>query len=416
MYACIHAPGNLPLLIECARGFSPLVEENPPDSVVFDARGLESLHGPPLPLAREIERRTGIPASIAIAPNACAAMHAARGFRGITVIEPGKEAEALASLPLNLLGGSPRTAELLYLWGLKTFGDFARLPPLGVAARLGEEGVELQRLARGEGYRQLRPIEDPLAFTAEMELEHPVESLEPLAFVLARLLNDVCEKLGASSLAANEIRLRLTLERAPEHAAALRLPVPMADPRAFLRMLQLELNGRPPSAPILKVHLEAVPARPRRTQHGLFVPALPEPEKLELTVARVRHLVGEGRVGTPSMEDRHRPDSFVLRPFAPAAPSPEIPASGAPALCLRRFRPPKFAQVLLLNQQPVRVLSPVASGRVVMAKGPWRTSGEWWREDNWNRDEWDLTLQSGGIFRVFQEIGSWRWFLEGSYD
>ncbi|HZL57548.1 MAG TPA: hypothetical protein VFC21_10720, partial [Bryobacteraceae bacterium] len=125
MYACIHAPGNLSLAIECARGFSPHIEENPPDAVIFDVRGLESLYGPPSSLASEIERRAGMPANIAITSNPDAAMHAACGFRGVTVIAPGKEAETLASLPLNLLGGSPDTAELLHLWGIRTFGDFA---------------------------------------------------------------------------------------------------------------------------------------------------------------------------------------------------------------------------------------------------------------------------------------------------
>ena len=210
MYACLHGPGNLALLVECARGFSPHVEENPPDTVVFDVRGLEALYGPPAALAREIERRVGVPANMAIAPNPDAAMHAARGFRGITVIGRGQEAAALAKLPLNLLGGSPETAELLYLWGIRTFGDLAKLPPLGVAARLGEEGVELQRLACGHGYRQLREIVDPLEFEAEMELEYPVELLEPLAFILGRLLSDVCGRLEARALATNEIRLRLS--------------------------------------------------------------------------------------------------------------------------------------------------------------------------------------------------------------
>jgi protein ImuB len=424
MYCCLHAPGNLSLLTECARGFSPHIEENPPDTVVFDARGLKALYGPPEVLAREIERRAGVPANIAMAANPDAAIHAARGFRGITVIAPGNEAAVLAPLPLNLLGGSSGTAELLHLWGIRRFGDLAKLPPLGVAARLGDEGVELQRLARGEGYRQLRPMEDPLEFEADMELEHPLESLEQLAFILARLLGDVCGRLGARALATNEIRLRLKLENAPEHTTSLRLPVPMLDQKAFLRMLQLDLKGRPPAAPVLWVHLAAQPLKPRRTQHGLFVPSSPEPEKLELTVARVRHLVGQDRVGTPEILDTHRPDTFAMRAFAPqqgggtplqnATRLQEAPA--LPHLCLRRFRPPRFAQVLVVNRQPVRVMSPVLSGRVVMAKGPWRTSGEWWKKDVWNRDEWDLALESGGVYRIFQEIDSGRWFLEGTYD
>ncbi len=419
MYACLHAPGNGPLLVECASAFSPHIEQTTPDTVILDARGLEALYGPPPALAREIERRAGVPVSIAIASNPDAAMHAARGIRGVTIIPSGREAEMLAPLPVNLLAGPPEIAELLDLWGIRTFGDFAKLPPLGVAARLGDAGVHLQRLARGEGYRQLRPAEEPLRFEAEMDLDHPVELLEPLSFVLARLLNDLSQRLAAHSLATNELRLRLTLENAPGHAATLKLPVPMLDAHAFLKMLQLDLSSRPPTAAVLKVHLAAEPVKPRRMQRGLFLPAAPEPEKLEMTVARVRHLVGAGNVGTPELNDTHRPDSFSLRGFAPAQPQPNGPnASTAESchLCLRRFRPPRYSQVLVVNHQPVRVLSPSISGRVVMARGPWRTSGDWWRGDAWNRDEWDVALETGGVFRLFRELDSGRWFIEAAYD
>jgi protein ImuB len=442
MFACLHAPGNLPLAVECARGFSPHIEATPPDTVIFDVRGLETLYGPPAMLAREIERRIGVPASIAIAANPDAALHAAHGLHGVTgsgvtgsavtVIAPGREAAVLAPLPVNLLGAafpermSSEMAELLHLWGIRTFGDFAKLPPLGVAARLGDEGIHLQRLASGAGYRQLRPLEDPLEFEEELELDDPVELIEPLAFILARLLNDVCARLGARSLATNEIRVRLTLERSVEnvtdHEVVLKLPVPMLDARAFLKMLQLDLNGRPPVAAVLKVHLKAEPVKPRRTQQGLFVPSSPEPEKLELTVARLRHLLGEGQVGTPELKDTHRPDSFLMRGFAPrqagraAVLEVALAEMAAAKLCLRRFRPPRYVQVIVVNRQPVRVMSPTVQGRVVMAKGPWRTSGEWWQADAWNRDEWDIALESGGLYRIFQEINGGRWFVEGTYD
>ena len=157
--------------------------------------------------------------------------------------------------------------------------------------------------------------------------------------------------------------------------------------------------------------------KPRRTQHGLFVPSSPEPEKLELTVARVRHLVGEGKVGTPRLRDTHRPDSFDIRGFAPPASSNTITREReAPLLCLRRFRPPRYSQVLVINREPVRISSPTVNGRIVMAKGPWRTSGDWWREDGWNREEWDVALESGELYRLSQELDSGRWFIEGSLD
>lgn len=432
MYVCLHAPGNLPLLLECAAAFSPRVEETSADTVVFDARGLELLYGPAEKLAQAIERRIGIPAGIAIAANPDAAMHAARGFPGVTVIPRGREAERLAPLSLHLLQCPAEIAELLHLWGIRTFGQFAKLPPLGVSARLGEEGIELQYLAAGAGSRQLRAMEEPLRFEEEMELEYPVELLEPLSFVMARLLGEVCGRLHSRALAANEIRLRLTLENAPEHEARLKLPVPMLDQKAFLKMLQLELNGRPPVAPVLKVRIGAEPVKPRRTQQDLFLPATPEPQKLEVTVARVRHLVGAGRVGTPELRDTHRADSFTMRQFAPrsALPNRDMPILSrdmpilrrdregvvSPRLCLRRFRPPRAIQVLMVNQQPVRIFSTNISGRIVMARGPWRTSGAWWRDDVWNHDEWDVALESGSLCRLFHEVDSGRWFMEGAYD
>ena len=412
-YACLFASGNPALLLECAGRFSPLIEQTSHDAVIFDVEGMGRLYATPRQLAEAIVAQAGIPVSVGIASNPDAAWHAALGFSGMTVIPPGEEAKALAPLPLNLLGGSPQTAETLYVWGIRTFGEFAALPPMGVAARLGKEGVDLQRLARGEGYRRLRLLEDELRFEDEIELDDPVELLEPLSFVLSRLLNDLCARLSARSLATTEIRLRLTLELAPIHAATLRLPVPMRDPKAFLKMLQLELGSRPPCAPVVKVRLALEPVRPRTEQHGLFIPLSPEPEKLELTLARIRSLVGPDKAGTPEIVDTHRPDSFRIvalgyGPLSTAAPRTHM--------ALRRFRPPQFAQVRLQGGRPVHVASMMMGGPVLSCAGPWRTAGEWWKPDPWAQDEWDVALGDGGVFRLRRELATERWFFEGRYD
>ena len=325
---------------------------------------------------------SGVPASIAIAANPDAAMHAALGIRGVTVIAPGKEADVLAPLPVNLLRGSPETAELLHLWGIRTFGEFAALPPLGVAARLGEEGVHLQRLARGEGYRQLQPIVDPLEFEDEMELEYPVELIEPLSFILARLLNDVCGRLGARSLATNEIRVRLALENAPEHSVTLRLPVPMLDAKAFLKMLQLDLSGTAAGGAGSESAFEGRAGEAAAHAAGIVRALITRAGEAgtdggEIAPSGGRRASGNAGAGEYA-SPRYVPHACVCaEPAAAVAEKPPVAAS--PRLCLRRFRPPRYAQVIVVNHQPVRVASPSVSGRVVMAKGPWRTSGEWWR-------------------------------------
>ncbi len=410
----MHAPDFGAQLLACARDFSPQVEQTGADTVILDIDGLGHLFGAVHEIANAMARRAGIPANIAIASNPDAAFHAARGFRGISIIPQGDEAKFLANLSVALLSPSDEMAETLARWGIRTFRDLAALPDLGVAARLGEEGVRLQELARGESSRPLAPVEATPCFEEEMELEYPVDLLEPLMFVLGRLLGDVCARLEERALAAIELRLRLQLENVGEHARAIRLPVPMRSSRVFLKLLELDLEKYPPAAPVVKVALAAEPAKPRVTQNGLFIPLAPEPEKLELTLARIAAVVGEGNVGSPELVDTHRPGAF--RMIAPlrsrlgfAVPSRD--GDGAVALAFRAFRPPLAAKV-----QAGFVSAPGIRGKIMQQAGPWRTSGDWWTPGAWGRDEWDVELSDGTLYRLYCDANTGRWFIEGSYD
>lgn len=415
MFASIHASGNLLLLLDCAQQFSPLVETTSENTVTFDVRGLYRLWGSDAKIAQEIHHRVGIPANIAIAANPDAAVYAAQGLAGITVIPPGHEMQVLAPLSLIHLSCPPEMGELFELWGIRTFGQFAQLPPLGVAARLGEEGVYWQRLAQGAGQRQLRLMGETASFVREMDLEDPIPQLEPLFFVLGRFLRELCTELSARSLATNEIRLRLPLGAEEEHRVILRLPAPMVDVKALLKLLQLDLEERPPNAPITGIHLEMLPVKPRIFQDDLFAPAYPSPEKTELTIARIRHLVGVENIGSPRVLDTHKPDGFVMEPFTPAPQRHVAPAEKPIRFAFRRFRPPQPAQVVT-DPRPVQVTSAVVRGEVGMAKGPWFTSGHWWRTDSWNREEWDIALRNGALYRIFRDLTSAAWFVEGNYD
>ena len=129
----------------------------------------------------------------------------------------------------------------------------------------------------------------------------------------------------------------------------------MLDPKLFLKLLQLDLNAHPPGAPILKIHLAAEPARPRSAQGGLFLPPTPEPEKLELTLARIAGLVGESCVGSLELLDTHRAESFRMRRFAPGRHKKKqyqkLPMRkiNPPVAALRMFRPPLRATVTMEN-------------------------------------------------------------------
>jgi protein ImuB len=451
MFACLHGNGPLTAL---AFEFSPTVEQTAPHTVTLDASGLDRLFGLPQDVAAALARRAAesqVKAHIALAANPDAAICAARGFSGVSLIPYGDEAKFLAPLPLALLAPSPELRETLERWGIRRFQDLAALPPLGIAERLGPEGLRLRELARGEVERKLLPLEDPLRFEEEIELEYPVELLEPLAFVLARLVNGLATALATRALATNQLRLLLKLENRTTHERVLRLPAPTLDTKALLKLLQLDLDAHPPVAPVLHMRMEMNPVKPQSTQGGLFVPATPEPVKLELTLARLKAIVGPERVGSPELLDTWRPDAFRVGPALGRAPSglPAGPNALAPLpakrragtsavaprrateeenrlnvfdtvcapslrLSLRLFRPPWAAHVALADGYPSFVAAGAIRGRILDLAGPWRTSGDWWTTDPWLRDEWDISLSDGALYRLFCDPRGW--FVEGSYD
>ena len=453
-------------LLDCAQSFSPRVEDAGGNTVLLDLAGLEPLFGPLPKIARDVARRArdlGLEANVAVASNPDTAVLAALGFSGVVVIPPGKEAEQLSNLPLQVLftgGRDPQTLETLERWGIRNLRALAVLPEIALSERLGQEGIRLQQLARGCSSRSLVPVEPPLVFEEAIELEYPLVLLEPLAFLLARLLDQLCARLGTRALATQTLRLQLELENGYHNAEknietgearrsfqrTLRLPVPLLDPKVFLKLLQLDLNAHPPGAPIVKIHLSAEPVRPRAAQSGLFLPPSPEPEKLELTLARIAGIVGQNQVGSLQLLDTHRPEAFRMHRFAPGQIVPgqtqEQAARGrkpsrnanpgelqkhkngdeVAVTAMRIFRPPLRATVTLQEGRPAHIACPKRKeicGEILWAAGPWRTSGDWWEQEGWARDEWDIALQQATGITLYRLVRDWlsgQWLLEGNYD
>ncbi len=447
-------------LLDCAQSFSPRVEDLSCDSVLMDLAGLEPLLGSLPKIARDVARRAsdlGLEVNVAVAFNPDTAVLAAHGFSGVIVIPEGKEAEQLGNLPVEVLfTGSQdlQNLDVLRRWGIRNLAALAALPEIALSERLGQEGIRLQHLARGSSSRTLVPVEPPLSFTEAIELEYPLVLLEPLAFLLARLLDQLCSRLGSRALATQELNLELELESgfladeassdhvgtgAPARTGraqarqtfhrSLHLPVPLLDAKVFLKLLQLDLNAHPPGAPIVKIQLSAEPVRPRAAQSGLFLPPTPEPEKLELTLARIAGIVGENKVGSLQLLDTHRPEAFRMHRFAPdhdqKRDQPGVeqePRNEAAITAMRIFRPPVRATVTLQEGRPVHIACPKRKeigGEILWAAGPWRTSGDWWEQEGWARDEWDIALQGTSsimLYRLVRNSLNGQWLLEGNYD
>lgn len=421
MFACIYIPNASAatdaILPACAAAFSPRVEKTGAGTVVFDVEGLERIFGGYPEIADKIreETRTLAPLEvhIAIASNADAAVCAARGFSGITVIPRGAEAAKLADLPVGVLFPSLEISETLARWGIRTLGAFARLPAVQVSERLGQEGVKLHRLAQGAGARPIVPHADPSRFVEVMELDYDIGALEPLTFILSRLLEQICSRLRAQNFGTHEVRLALG-----SYVRILKLPLPIRNARLLTKLFILDLEAHPPGMAIARVEVEAMPTKPRVVQNGLFVPLAPEPEKLELTLARLKAVVGEENVGAAEIIDTHRPDAFQLQQFRVTERRVKTvapPPCAMRPMTLRIFRPPLESTVQLREAVPAWIAFHGVHGAIAAARGPWHTSGDWWRPTMWDREEWDIEV-ADALYRIYYDVHLDRWYARGVYD
>jgi protein ImuB len=422
MFACIYIPNasaeTNAVLRDCAGAFSPRVENTSNGTVVFDAEGLERLFGSYPQIAEQVAeqvRTRGIEANVAVAANVDAAICAARGLDGINVINRGTEAARLQHLPLRVLSPSPEILETLERWGICTLGAFAQLPPVQVAERLGQDGVQLHKRACGAGARTLVPHADTVRFVEVMELDYEITTIEPLTFILSRMLEQICSRMRSRNRATHEVRLALG-----EYVRVLNLPLPVRNARLLTRLLILDLEAHPPGVTVRRVEVEAIPAKPRVVQNGLFVPLSPEPEKLELTLARLKAVVGEENVGVAEVLDTHRPDAFAVRRFGVSHGLNELNELNPrhprlTSLSLRQLRPPLEATVRLRNTIPIWIAFHGVHGPIAAASGPWHTSGDWWRPNTWDREEWDIEVLDT-LYRIYYDVHLDRWYAQGVYD
>ena len=449
-----------------AREFSPRVQGHQPGLVSLDIAGLGRLLGTPADIGGELRRAAadrGLRLHIALAPTRTAAMLLALARAGVTVVPPGGEREALALLPLSVLRQLPprrpdarrsksserqqadtgsAVVDLLRRWGLRTLGDLAGLPVRPLSERLGQNGVMWQRLARGEDLQPLIATEPDVPIEETLDLEWPVEGLEPLSFVLARMCEPLSDRLAVLDLAAVVLHLSFRLVSRETETRELQLPAPMRDPKVLRTLILLHLESHPLPGGVDRVALRVDTAPARVTQFSLLSRARPFPEQMATLLARLSALLGDSRVGAPALVDSHRPGVCAMARFpggsetGPASADDPTASTREPRVAIRRFRVPVPARVMVKEGRPVRVTTErrgLDGGVVASAVGPWRTSGEWWRVEGacperapkgrvegrvegWNRDEWDVALADGGVYRVHRDRSRDRWFIDGIVD
>jgi protein ImuB len=316
---------------------------------------------------------------------------------------------------------------ILHKWGIHTLGQLAALDKEQLAARLGVEAVRMWQRANGQSNRPLKFVRPPESFEENFEFENEIETAEPLLFMLRRFLQQLSLRLSAVYHVVNELTLRITFSNPPRDGFAaankqiyervFKIPQPTNNVDLLFRMLHTHLENFRSECPITAVSLDAQPTKPPKQQFGLFETTLRNSHQLSETLARLTALLGADRVGTPVLEETHRPDAFHLEPFSWEVGvinlnrlAPTVPLRAA----LRRFRPNIAASVLLADEQPIHLRSGQVSGAVSGQRGPYRASGNWWDEKIWSRSEWDLELENNVLVRCHESGGTWQ--IDGVYD
>ena len=316
---------------------------------------------------------------------------------------------------------------ILHKWGIHTLGQLATLDKEQLGTRLGPEAVCMWERANGRSSRLLKLIRPPESFQESFEFEREIETAEPLLFMLRRFLEQLAVRLAAIYLVAKELTLRITFGNKQIYERVFKIPQPTNDVDLLFRMLQTHLENFRSEHPIVAVALSAEPIKSAGEQFGLFETTLRNPHQLSETLARLTALLGGDRIGTPVLEETHRPDAFRMQPFSwavvSAVPSGENRESGPDPHALRtvhataaqrRFRPAVSASVLQDEDTPAHVRSAEISGKIIAQRGPYLLSGNWWDEKSWARAEWDLQLQNGELVRAHACDGVWK--IDGVYD
>ncbi len=410
-------------LLRCASHWSPHYESTAPGLCVMEVSRVRNMRGRLEACGENMRQwlaQCGLQAQVGFAANLDLACLAVRATNGVLVLQhagaaSGEDASLLQTLPVSVLQPTAALAEVLHLWGIRTLADLAALPRQQVAARLGMEGLLLWDIAAGGRERLLRLVRPEVSYAQTMELEHAVESLEPLLFLLRRMLDTLCARLAEAWLVASAERLTLKFENDQVHERVIQLAEPTRQAELLLRVLHTHLDGLTATAPIRQVSLVLTPSAPAPRQSLLFQRSLRNPNRFAETLAQLEALLGAGNVGRPMLLPSRRPGAFVLGNYLEDAPSQPSSKNDTPppaesithGLPLRWRRPPCRITVMLRQGTPVAMHTPEGRLDITQSNAFCLLSGDWWDQHSWNREVWEVAASDGALYQIAREKSGW---------
>ncbi len=424
------------LLFALAYSLSPRVESDVIGDVLVDLRGTkleESVErcGQIVAELKAMKLQVGVGVAESCVVAGLAARRVGRGVLLVGLIERGVNGEKsrdkhaptkrveledfMGGMPIGNVGGSEKLLDVLGKWGVRTVSAFAKLKRSAVGARLGMEGLLLWDRVTGHEQRVVAVAELPAEFEESWEFEYDVDSLDPLLFLLRRFLDNLGVRMRVAHKVAAFARVELGVAYGEPIVVEQKLPEATSDEGALFSLLAARLEEVETDSPVARMELRLEVIDFKQRQLGLFESSLKNPYRFTQTLSRVAGIVGEDRVGRPVLEEDGRPDGVRMEELlASVPPVKELDLGRMFGMPLRRYRPGLGAAVEFQGRLPVWIQSVEVSGFVKAARGPWLHSGHWWEgEGSWNRVEWDVELNKGGVYRICKDEDGWK--VEGSY-
>ena len=402
-------------LFSCLYHVTPLIEETTEETYSLQLSGI-----------RKDEQKTTITAllkrlkdqgfhpqiGVASAPNW--AGYAAKCAQPLLWIEDHRKFFQEVSIHTAIEDEKMRS--ILKNWGIHTLGAFAALPQQAIGKRLGRIGLDLWQSLQHPEQRLLQIKKPAKNYEASMELEYDVTTVEPLLFIVNRLIKQLCLQLDNHFLQAKVLILELAMDDKSQYRRIFKLPEPTTHEDKLRQLLETHFENLETTAPVRAITLKVIPTDATSQQNQLFQHTVRDAWKFASSLHQLIGLVGSENVGTPKLKENHLPDSFTMEPLTQVLEQGNDKTgsrSEQPTLRLQRFRPPIAAHVDLANGYPSLLQSNEIEGSIQSFRGPWHQSGTWWDQRHWKRLEWDIELENHSLYRIVYTDG--RWFIDGAY-
>lgn len=397
-------------------GFSPIVSLKPPDCVLLEIRGSLTLFKGLSTLLAKLdqglnERGLDYQQGLGHTPKAAELLARSTPDSSVTIVPSPAYQQQLAQVPLSFLAIPAQQIKALESMGLRRFGEILKLPRAALGRRFGMAFLHYLEQTMGERADPQQPIKPEQKFCSSLFYIEGITDKESLIFPMKRLLTELCQFLRSHQLHCSGLSWHLAELHRPAQVLNLRFSQAQNTLPLFLELSRIKLSAQPLAPQIHSLTLRAQNFTPATTNtRDLLGLTEQNQQQAALTLLdKLKTRLGSDAVYGIRSCAEHIPElAWQVREYRP--PSPEMADSKPEEHALRPLW-------LLPKPEPIGDHSQglVWHGPLTLVRGPERIESHWWSDAAAQRDYFIARHEQGGIYWVFRDLSSRRWFIQGVF-